>query len=223
MNMQSSKNNYTINTLLADQLMNKPDCYRSINSGYEILNGNKIHKTAIINWDTVTIGTGNVIFPFVCIGTDAQSTNANSDGKIIVGDNNVFRENSTVHLPTNPECGTVIGNRNYIMANAHIAHDCHLEDDIVMANNAALGGHVHVMKGANLALNSSVHQFQVVGSWSMVGMNSCVSKSAKILPGQTFFGLPAKFIRRNQLALKRHNVNAAQLEAETQRFYQLVR
>ena len=63
------------------------------------------------------------------------------------------------------------------MSSAHIGHDCVLEDSITLCNNVAVAGHARIMQGATLALNASVHQFKVVGSWVMVGMNTCLNKS----------------------------------------------
>ena len=180
--------------------------------------GNKVHKSAFVEWSHVKIGTGNVIGPFACIGTEAQHIAAVSEGKIEIGNNNTIREFSTIHRPTDEENGTVLGNNNYIMAGAHINHDCILEDDIVLCNNAALAGHVHVMKGAFLSMNCSIHQNQVIGSWSIIGMNSCVTKSAKVEPGYKFFGVPAKRNGRNSVALKRHEVTPEQLSAALRRF-----
>ena len=180
-----------------------------------------MHKTAVINWDGVAIGTNNIIGPYVCLGEDAENINKRSSGKIWIGSDNVFREHSTVHLPTNSSHGTRIGNRNYLMAHSHVAHDCRLEDEIVMCNHSVLGGHVHVMKGAMLALNTSVHQFQVIGSWAMVGMNSCVTKPVNIFPGYTYIGIPARKLHRNELGLSRKKVKEKQLREENERFHSL--
>ena len=204
-------------SIIQQDLKSQNHTISSLND-YEVVRGNMIHPTAIINWSEITIGNGNIIGPFVCIGTEPQHKKLTSNGKISIGNDNVFREYSTVHLPTSLDSETKIGNRNYFMVNAHVAHDCTLEDNIVMCNNASLAGHVHIMHGASLALNCSIHQFQVIGSWSMVGMNSCVSKSSKISPGRIFFGVPAKYIGRNRIALERHQVRDDQLVAETERF-----
>ena len=72
---------------------------------------NNIHPTAIINWDNVTIGDGNNIGPYVCIGTDAQHKSENSNGIVEIGDSNTFREYVTVHRPLNGI--TKIGNNKY--------------------------------------------------------------------------------------------------------------
>lgn len=180
--------------------------------------GNKVHKSALVEWSHVKIGIGNVIGPFACIGTGAQHIGEVSKGKIEIGNNNTIREFSTIHRPTDEKKGTVLGNNNYIMAGAHINHDCILEDDIIVCNNATLAGHVHVMTGAFLSMNCSVHQHQVIGSWSIIGMNSCVTKSAKVEPGFKFFGVPAKKQNKNLVALKRNNVTPEDLQFAVNRF-----
>jgi UDP-N-acetylglucosamine acyltransferase len=197
------------------------DCRSRDEDSYDNILGNKVHPTAVVNWSAISIGTGNVIGPYACLGMSAQHVLKKSSGAIQIGNNNIFREHATVHLPTCAGLGTLIGDRNYFMVNAHIAHDCLLEDDIVMCNNAAIAGHVHVMKGAVLGLNSSVHQFQVLGSWSMIGMNSCVPKSTVVQPGQTYFGVPVRKVGKNKVGLSRNDVNDSQLEQEFKRFSDL--
>lgn len=182
---------------------------------------NDIHPTAIINWERVTIGKGNVIGPYVCIGTDAQHRSEQSDGVIQIGDNNTFREFTTVHLPTRISKLTKIGNNNYFMVNSHIAHDCIIEDNVTICNNVALAGHVHVMEGSNIGLGTTVHQFQVIGSYSMIGMNSTVVSSAVIQPGGKWVGNPVRNIGINEVGLSRNNVSPEYLAQEQQRFERL--
>ena len=188
------------------------------NSEYQHLFGNKVHRTAFVAWEQLEIGTGNVIGPFACIGGDAQHKSAKSTSKVVIGNNNTFREFSTIHRPTDPSIGTIVGDGNYIMAGAHINHDCTLENDIVLCNNAALAGQVYVMSGAFLSMNCSVHQHQIIGSWSIIGMNSCVTKSAIVEPGYKYFGVPAKKHNKNTISLRRNKVTPRHLEAEKNRF-----
>ena len=189
-----------------------------MHGGYRSLFGNKVHETAIVDWNNVEIGTGNVIGPYACLGGEAQHKNAFSAGKVIIGNNNTIREFATIHRSTDLNKGTVVGDDNYLMVGAHVAHDCSLEDGIVLCNNASIAGHVHVMQGAVLSLNCSVHQYQTIGAWSIIGMNSCVKKSEVVEPGYKFFGVPAKRICRNSVALKRNKVTQEQLSAELARF-----
>ena len=80
---------------------------------------NSIHPTAIINWEKVRMGSGNVVGPFVCIGTDAQHVAQKSNGIVQIGNNNTFREYSSVNLPTAASMTTSIGDDNYFMSSSH--------------------------------------------------------------------------------------------------------
>ena len=189
-------------------------------SKFEMINGNYVHPTAIVNWQKVKMGTGNIIYPYACIGTDAQHPRDDSNGIIEIGDNNIFREYVTVHLPTKSKL-TKVGSNCYFMVLAHIAHDCIVEDNVRISNNSILSGHVHVMTGAVLGLACCVHQFQVIGSYSMLGMNTTVSSKNKILPGKVYVGSNAKGLKENTIGLERNNISSAELEKEVQRFEKL--
>ena len=185
---------------------------------YEERDGNRIHVTAIINWDQVEIGTGNEIGPYVCIGTDAQHTREPSEGKITIGDNNIFREYTTVHLPTRFTKQTRIDNNCYFMALSHVAHDCVVEDDVIFSNNVILGGHCHIMKGSQFGFNAIVHQYQVVGSYCMLGMGAIIPSKIRIEPGNIYAGNPAKYLRINSIGLERRNVSFPELKDEKYRY-----
>ena len=165
-------------------------------------NGNYIHPTAIINWDRVSMGTGNIIYPYACIGTDAQHPREDSNGVIEIGDNNIFREYVTVHLPTAHSKLTQIGN-------------------VRISNNTVLSGHVHVMNHAVLGLNCNIHQFQVIGSYAMLGMGTVVGANNKIVPGKVYIGSNAKGLKENTIGLERNNVTPEILESEIARFEKL--
>ena len=77
------------------------------------------------------------------------------------------------------------------MNSTTVDHDCYIED-IIILHNVILGGNVYVMKYANLGIKSIVHQNQIIGSYSMTGMGSIVTKTKKILPGYVYFGKPIK-------------------------------
>ena len=183
--------------------------------------GNKIHDTAIIDWDRVDIGTGNEIGPYVCIGTDAQHRTEPSDGKIIIGDNNIIREYSTIHLPTRFSKITAIGSNCYLMALSHIAHDCVVEDNVIFSNNATLGGHVHIMQNSQVGFSVTIHQHQVIGSYCMIGMGTVIPRNKKITPGSKWVGNPAKIMGKNAVGLERAGITEAMLEAENIRYEKL--
>ena len=189
---------------------------------FKKIKGNFIHPTAVINWKSLTIGVGNTIGPYVVIGNQAQWKNKKNMGKIIIGNNNVFNEYTNIHLPTSLKRKTFIGNNNYIMNSTTIDHDCYLEDNIVLSSNVILGGNIHIMKNANLGMKTIVHQNQVIGSFSMIGMGSIITKKKKILPGYIYYGKPIKKVKKNILSLKKNKVNYKNLKIEHLRFKKIL-
>ena len=179
---------------------------------------NFVHHTAIINLKKVKIGKGNIIGPNVIIGTDAQHPYLDSKGEIIIGNNNTFREFTTVHLPTEIKKITKIGNNCYFMALSHIAHDCNIEDEVIFSNNVTLGGNTYVMTKSQIGFNSTIHQNQVIGSFSMIGMSSVITKKMKIIPGYIYAGNPAKRIALNKIGIKKKNISKIDLKKEKIRF-----
>lgn len=90
-------------------------------------------------------------------------------GRVVIGDNNVFREYVTIHRALKPETATTVGNGNYVMASAHVGHDCTIGNHAIFANGALLGGHVSVSDRAFVSGAVAVHQFCRVGRLAMVG------------------------------------------------------
>lgn len=117
-----------------------------------------------------TLGRRNRLWPGVVIGGEPQDRGWKpADTSIEIGDDNLFREGVTVHRGAEKEDGvTRIGHRNMLMANAHVAHNCHLRNDIILVNGVLLGGHVHVHDGAIISGNSVVHHFSTLGTLSFV-------------------------------------------------------
>ena len=189
---------------------------------FKKIKGNFVHSTAVINWKSLIIGIGNTIGPYVIIGNQAQWKNKKNKGKIIIGNNNVFNEYTNIHLPTSLKRKTFIGNNNYIMNSTTIDHDCYLEDDIVLSSNVILGGNIHIMKNANLGIKTIVHQNQVIGSFSMIGMGSIITKKKKILPGYIYYGKPVKKVKKNLLSLKKNKINNKKLKIEHLRFKKIL-
>ena len=190
---------------------------------FKKIKGNYIHHTAIINWKSLIIGKGNTIGPYVVIGNEAQWKGKKSTGKIIIGNNNVFNEYTNIHLPTKLKKKTFIGNNNYIMNSTTIDHDCYLEDFLVISSNVILGGNIHIMKHANLGIKTIVHQNQVIGSYSMIGMGSIITKKKKILPGYVYYGKPVKKIKKNIFSLKKNNISEKKLMNENIRFEKILK
>lgn len=190
---------------------------------YKRIKKNYVHKTAIIDWKNLIIGIDNFIGPYVVIGGNAQHPRKRSNGKIYIGNNNVFNEYVNIHRPTNKKKKTIIGNNNYIMNSSTIDHDCYIENNVVMSSNVILGGGVRVMNGAQLGIKTIVHQNQIIGSFSMIGMGSIITKKKNIFPGYIFYGKPVKKIKLNKIALKRYKISNKDLKKETIRFKELIK
>ncbi len=184
--------------------------------------GNLIHKTAIINWKKLIIGRNNIIGPYVVIGNFAQHPKSKSNGKIIIGNNNIINEYCNIHLPTKIKKKTLIGDNNYFMNSTTIDHDCTIENNVVLSSNVILGGNVHIMNGAQLGIRSNIHQNQIIGSFSMIGMNSFITKKIKVYPGYKFYGKPAKKKKKNLIGLKKNNISNTILKEEQKRFEKLL-
>ncbi|MEI9960981.1 MAG: hypothetical protein WDM76_07560 [Limisphaerales bacterium] len=96
--------------------------------------------------------------------------------KLRIGEGNVFREHVTIHRSNKNEEDTVIGSNNFFMANSHVAHNCRIGDNVILANGALLGGHAVVHDRAFISGNCLVHQFTRVGMLAIMQGGSAISK-----------------------------------------------
>ena len=117
------------------------------------------------------IGKGNLIYPHVSIGNDPQDLKYNGEEtKLIIGDNNKIREYVTINPGTKGGGGlTKIGNNCLFMISSHIAHDCHVGNNVIIANNVPLGGHAIIEDNVVIGGNSAVQQFTRIGKMAMIG------------------------------------------------------
>ena len=168
-----------------------------------------------------TIGKNTRIFQFASMGEEPQDKKyAGEDTELIIGDDNTIRELCTFSRGTSQGDGkTIIGNNNWIMACVHIAHDCHLGDNIIMANNASLAGHVSVGNWAILSGYSLIHQFCTVGEHSFTSFASHVNQS--IPPYVTVSGEKARARGVNTEGLKRRGYSSDQIK-RVRRAYRLL-
>jgi acyl-[acyl-carrier-protein]--UDP-N-acetylglucosamine O-acyltransferase len=130
----------------------------------------KIHSHVNISGNTV-IGKQNKIYPFASIGNDPQDLKYNDEEtKLIIGDNNKIREYVTINPGTEGGGGvTKIGNNCLFMISSHIAHDCHVGNNVIIANNVPLGGHAIIEDNVVIGGNSAVQQFTRIGKMAMIG------------------------------------------------------
>lgn len=176
--------------------------YSIIGDEVTIGDGVRIESHCVIDGRT-HIGNDTHIFPFVSIGLASQDLKYQGEpSETRIGERNRIREFVTIHRGT--EGGgmlTQTGDNCLIMAQAHVAHDCLLGDDVIMANGATLAGHVVVEDRANIGAYSGVHQFCRVGREAYIGGYSVVVKDA--LPYALTVGNHAKCYGLNVTGLKR--------------------
>ena len=144
--------------------------YSVIGPNVEIGEGTIVQSHVNITGDT-KIGLNNKIYPFASIGNDPQDLKfKGEETKLEIGDNNKIREYVTINPGTEGGGGlTKVGNNCLFMVSAHIAHDCLVGDNVILANNVPLGGHAHVDDNAIIGGNSAVQQFTRVGKFAMIG------------------------------------------------------
>ena len=182
--------------------------------------GSRIGPHVVVTGRT-TIGSNTRIFQFCSIGEEPQDKKYDGeDTELIIGDNNTIRELCTFSRGTIQEGGkTIIGNNNWIMACVHIAHDCVLGDNIIMANNASLAGHVTVGDWAILSGYSLIHQFCSVGEHSFTSFASHVNQS--IPPYVTVSGEKARAKGVNTEGLRRRGYSPEQIQ-QVRRAYKVL-
>lgn len=174
--------------------------YAVIGSGVTVGEGTSIGAHVVIE-GKVEIGRRCSVLPGCCIGTPPQDKRTVRPGRVRIGDDNVLREYVTVHASASEEGTTLLGDRNYLMAYVHVAHDCRLGSDITIANTAALAGHVTVEDRAVIGGMTGVHQFVRIGRLAMLGGFSKVTQD--IPPFSLYNGNPLAFYGINSVGLKR--------------------
>src|SRR5882724_6625675 len=201
------------------------DCYVGpysiIGEEVELGDGVRLESHCVIDGRT-TIGEGTHIFPFVSIGLASQDLKYKGElSETRIGKRNRIREFVTIHRGT--EGGgllTEIGDDCLIMAQAHIAHDCRLGNEVIMANGATLAGHVVIDERANIGAYSGVHQFCRVGREAYVGGYSVVVKDA--LPFALTVGNHAKCYGLNKVGVRRRGYSREAIAALHHAFYLLL-
>jgi UDP-N-acetylglucosamine acyltransferase len=183
-------------------------------------NGNEIGAFVIIE-DDVTLGDNNILLSGVVLksGTKLGHENKIHEHAIIgglpqdlgfdaatpsyvkIGNKNVLREFVTVHRASQKNEATILGNENYLMTQAHIGHDCELENNVVIAPSTGLGGFVTVEDKAFISGGVMVHQFVHIGSLAMLGGNAKITQD--VLPFMMIDGNPAHVSGLNKVGLRR--------------------
>ena len=164
------------------------------------------------------IGERATVYPFVSLGTAPQSTAYRGEPtRLVIGNDCQFREGVTVSIGTEKGGGmTTVGDRCFMMANSHIAHDCVVGNDVTFANNVALGGHVTIGDNVFLGGQAAVHQFNRVGEGAMIG--GVTGVTTDVIPfGFAMGPIPAYLAGLNVVGLKRRGYSRADMHRIRQR------
>jgi UDP-N-acetylglucosamine acyltransferase len=148
------------------------------------------------------IGIGNRIFPGAVIGLEPQDLKYKGAASLVkIGDNNQIREFVTINRATAEGEVTSLGNDNLLMAYVHVAHNCIIEDSVIIANNVALAGHVQIESKAVIGGVLGIHQFVHIGCMAMLGGMSRIDRDAP--PYMMVEGNPSRVRSLNLIGLKR--------------------
>lgn len=185
--------------------------YCVIEKGVRLGDRCKFHSHVVIHGNT-EIGNENEFFSFAAIGIKSQDLKYSGEPtSLIVGDRNVFRENTTVHRGTTDKTPTRVGSDNLFLAYSHIAHDCQVGNHVILSNNGTLAGHVRVDDHAIISGLSAVHQFCRIGAHAITGG---ISKIVQDVPPFTIVdGNPATIRGINQVGLQRRGFSDEDIRA----------
>ena len=193
--------------------------YSIIGPNVEIGENSVLHSHVNIVGNT-KIGKNNQIYPFSSIGTPPQDLKYKGEkNSLVIGDNNKFREYVNINPGTKQGGGTTrIGDNNLFMVYCHVAHDCKILDNIVLANNVQVGGHVSIEKNAIVGGSCAIHQFSRIGESAMVGGMTGVLSD--VIPFGLSMGNRNNLMGLNLIGLRRskvsnENIKKIQLAYET--------
>jgi len=120
----------------------------------------------------LTIGAGTIVYPFACLGFPPQDIKfklGDPTPGVVIGKNCTIREHVTIHAATHAEIPTTVGDRVFMMINAHAGHDARIGSDVILVNNVSLGGHTVVEDRVTLSGNCAIHQFVRIGKFAFIG------------------------------------------------------
>jgi UDP-N-acetylglucosamine acyltransferase len=180
--------------------------YSIIGPNVEIGEGTIIQSHVNITGNTA-IGAFNKIYPFASIGNDPQDLKFEGEiTKLEIGNNNKIREYVTINPGTKGGGGkTRVGNNCLFMVSSHIAHDCVVGNNVILANNVPLGGHSHIDDHVIIGGNSAVQQFTRVGKFAMIGGMCGVVKD--VIPYGLVHGNRSILQGLNLIGLRRQNIS----------------
>jgi UDP-N-acetylglucosamine acyltransferase len=169
----------------------------------------------------ITMGRGNVVFSGAVVGEQPQHLKYRGEPTSVeVGDFNIFREHVTVHRGTTQSMKTVIGNHNYLMAGAHIAHDSVIGDRCIFTNGSLVAGHCVIEDNVILSGNSAVHQFCRVGRLALI--SGCSASTKDVPPFVIQQGIDC-VSGLNLIGMRRAGMTSAQIDTARRAFRILYR
>jgi UDP-N-acetylglucosamine acyltransferase len=169
-------------------------------------------RSSVVISNGARIGKDNAIYHGAVIATEPQDLKYNNEKTyVIIGDRNVIREYATINRATVATGKTTLGSDCLIMTYVHIAHDCHVGDNVIMSNVSQLAGHVTIEDWVTLGGVVKLHQFITVGCHSMIGADV---KLVKDVPPYTLIGTnPAKVDKLNIIGLRRRGFDRSVIAA----------
>ncbi len=189
---------------ISDNVKIGPYCF--IGPEVEIGNNSIIHSHVNIVGNT-KIGENNQIYPFSSIGTPPQDLKYKGEkNSIVIGNNNKFREYVNINPGTKQGGGiTRIGDNNLLMVYCHVAHDCMISNNVVLANNVQVGGHVTIQNNAIVGGSCAIHQFSRIGEHAMIGGMTGVLSD--VIPFGLSMGNRNNLMGLNLIGLRRSKVS----------------
>ena len=181
--------------------------YCVVDGGVSIGEGCNLISHVYLSGNT-SIGKNNKFFPFSSIGAIPQDLKYSGENStLVIGNNNTFRENVTINPGTrNGGMITKIEDSCLFMIGSHVAHDCQISSNVILANNATLAGHVVINNNAIIGGLSAVHQFVHIGKYAMIGGMSGVESN--IVPYGLYIGVRGNLRGLNLIGLKRKNLDS---------------
>ena len=180
--------------------------YCVIGPNVKIADNNKLHSHVNITGNT-TIGEGNTFYPFCSIGNDPQDLKFSGENtELTIGNGNKIREYVTMN-PGTAGGGkkTIVGNNCLFMVSSHVAHDCIVGDNVILANNVPLGGHAIIEDSVIIGGNSAVQQFTRIGRGAMIGGMCGVVRD--VIPYGIALGNRSVLQGLNLIGLRRKNLD----------------
>ncbi len=168
-------------------------------------------ESRVVVKETTTLGADNHVFDGAVLGGLPQHVHVpEQPGRVTIGLGNTIRENVTVHRSLYSDHTTTVGDHCLLMVGVHVAHDCRVGNNVIVANNAMLAGHVHVDDRAYVSGAAGIHQFCRVGSFAMIGGQAHLVQD--VPPYVTVDGLSSLVVGLNKIGLRRAGHNQAAIQ-----------